>query len=156
MWDLWWTLWPLDRFFSRYLAFSLSVSFHQCSIFTLLSVTDDTYTYITVNSIFFGGEGPRSRCYGRTAALRLIVQPCDEDEEKVDQFFFIFPSNGAPVEWNWQGKTEVLGGKTCLNATLSTTNPTWIDPGSNPGLRGERPAINPTASLRNALRLGTF
>jgi hypothetical protein len=28
-------------------------------------------------------EGPRSRCYGHTAALRLIVQPCDED----DQFF---------------------------------------------------------------------
>jgi hypothetical protein len=24
-------------------------------------------------------EGPRSICYGRTAALRLIVQPCDED-----------------------------------------------------------------------------
>jgi hypothetical protein len=24
---------------------------------------------------------------------------------------FIFPSNGAPVEWNWQGKTEVLGEK---------------------------------------------
>ena len=33
-----------------------------------------------------GGEGPRSRCCGRTAALRLIVQPCDED----DQFFFRF------------------------------------------------------------------
>jgi hypothetical protein len=45
---------------------------------------------------FFCGEGPRSRCYGRTAALRLIVQPCDEDEEKGDQIFF--PSNGAPVE----------------------------------------------------------
>ena len=29
---------------------------------------------------FFCGEGPRSRCYGHTAALRLIVQPCDEDE----------------------------------------------------------------------------
>jgi hypothetical protein len=25
--------------------------------------------------------------------------------------FFIFPSNGAPVEWNWQGKTEILGEK---------------------------------------------
>jgi hypothetical protein len=25
---------------------------------------------------------------------------------------------------------------------LSTTNPTWIDPGANPGLRGERPATN--------------
>jgi hypothetical protein len=48
---------------------------------------------------FFCGEGPRSRCYGCTAALRLIVQPCDEDEEKDDQFyFFVFPSNGAPVE----------------------------------------------------------
>ena len=31
--------------------------------------------------------------------------------EKDDRFFFIFPSNGAPVEWNWQGKTEVLGEK---------------------------------------------
>jgi hypothetical protein len=25
--------------------------------------------------------------------------------------------------------------KTCPSATLSTTNPTWTDPGSNPGLR---------------------
>jgi hypothetical protein len=33
-------------------------------------------------------------------------------------------------------------GKTCSSATLSTTNPTWTDPGSNPGLRGERPAAN--------------
>jgi hypothetical protein len=32
--------------------------------------------YIT---ILFCGEGPRSRCHGRTAALRLIVPPCDED-----------------------------------------------------------------------------
>jgi hypothetical protein len=30
-------------------------------------------------AVFFCGEGPRSRCYGRTAALRLIVQPCDEN-----------------------------------------------------------------------------
>jgi hypothetical protein len=30
--------------------------------------------------IFFScGEGPRSRCYGRTAAFRLIVQHCDKD-----------------------------------------------------------------------------
>jgi hypothetical protein len=29
---------------------------------------------------FGGGEGPLSRCCGRTAALRLIVQPCDEDD----------------------------------------------------------------------------
>jgi hypothetical protein len=34
------------------------------------------------------GEGPRSRCYGRTAALRLFVQPYDEDED--EQFFTNF------------------------------------------------------------------
>jgi hypothetical protein len=39
------------------------------------------------------------------------------------------------------GETEVLG-ENLTSATLSTTNPTWIDPGSNPGLRGERPATN--------------
>jgi hypothetical protein len=32
--------------------------------------------------------------------------------------------------------------KTCPSATLSTTNPTWIDQGANPGLRGVRPATN--------------
>jgi hypothetical protein len=32
----------------------------------------------------FCGEGPRSRSYGRTTALRLIVQIYDEDEEKDD------------------------------------------------------------------------
>jgi hypothetical protein len=45
----------------------------------------------------FSGEGPRSRRYGRTAALRLLVQPCDEDEDD-DYYFCPFPSNGAPVE----------------------------------------------------------
>jgi hypothetical protein len=38
---------------------------------------------------FFCGEEPRSRSYGRTAALRLIVQHCDEDEEKDDKFFLL-------------------------------------------------------------------
>ena len=56
--------------------------------------------------------------------------------------FFVFPCNGTPVEWNWQGKTEVPGEKTCPSATLSTTNPTWTDRGSSPALRGERPATN--------------
>jgi hypothetical protein len=32
--------------------------------------------------------------------------------------------------------------KTCPSATLSTTNPTWLDPGSNPGRRGGKPATN--------------
>jgi hypothetical protein len=45
---------------------------------------------------FLSGEGPHSRRYGRTAAMRLIVQPCDEDEMMI--IFCPFPSNGAPVE----------------------------------------------------------
>jgi hypothetical protein len=33
------------------------------------------------------GEGPRSGRYGRTAALRLIVQPYDEDDD--DDYYFL-------------------------------------------------------------------
>jgi hypothetical protein len=32
--------------------------------------------------------------------------------------------------------------KICSSATLSTTNPTWLDSGSNPGCRGGKPQIN--------------
>jgi hypothetical protein len=39
------------------------------------------------SNVFVFWEGPRSKCYGRTVALRLIVHPCDENEEKGDQFF---------------------------------------------------------------------
>jgi hypothetical protein len=35
---------------------------------------------------FSSGEGPRSRSYGRTAAMRLLVQPYDEDENDDDYF----------------------------------------------------------------------
>jgi hypothetical protein len=60
-------------------------------------------------------EGPRS-----TAALRLIVQPYDEDEKKDDNFFFF-----QVMEHGWN---EIDRGKTCTTATLSTTNPTWAEP----------------------------
>jgi hypothetical protein len=40
------------------------------------------------------------------------------------------------------GETRRTRRKTCPSATLSTTNPTWIDPGANPGHHGERPATN--------------
>jgi hypothetical protein len=46
--------------------------------------------------------------------------------------------------WNEidRGKPKYSEKKTCLSATLSTTNTTWTDPGSKPGLCGERPATN--------------
>jgi hypothetical protein len=40
-----------------------------------------------------------------------------------------------------KGKPKYLG-KTCPSVTLPTTNLTWIDPGSNSSLRGERLATN--------------
>jgi hypothetical protein len=45
--------------------------------------------------------------------------------------------------WNeyWQGKPK-YSEKTCPSSTLSTTNPTWPDMGSNPGRRAGKPATN--------------
>jgi hypothetical protein len=40
------------------------------------------------------------------------------------------------------GENRSTRRKTCPSATLSTTNPTWTDRGSNPGLRCGRPATN--------------
>jgi hypothetical protein len=47
-------------------------------------------SYATAVLLFI--EGPRSRCYRRTAALRLIVQPCDEYD-----YFSCF---SILMEWN--------------------------------------------------------
>jgi hypothetical protein len=44
----------------------------RCSARTLLN---------GVSLLIFCGEGPRNRRYGRTAALRLLMQPCDEDDD---------------------------------------------------------------------------
>jgi hypothetical protein len=54
----------------------------------------------------------------------------------------LFPCNGAPVEWNWQRKTEVLGEKPVPVPLCLPQIPHGLTPGSNPGLRGERPATN--------------
>jgi hypothetical protein len=45
------------------------------------------------------------------------------------------------IWWNedWQGKPK-YSEKTCPSANLSTTNPTWPDPGANPVRRGGKPA----------------
>jgi hypothetical protein len=40
------------------------------------------------------------------------------------------------------GENRSNRGKTCPSATLSNTNPTETDQGSNPGFRGGRPATN--------------
>ena len=91
--------------------------------------------------IFFVKQGPAADATTAPQPWGLLCNPVMK-RKMISSFFFIFPSNGAPMEWNWQGKTEVLGGKTCPSTTLSTTNPTWTDPGSITGLRGVRLATN--------------
>jgi hypothetical protein len=45
------------------------------------------------------------------------------------------------LEWRLAGEPK-YSEKTCPSATLSTTNPTWPDPGSKSGRRGGKPATN--------------
>jgi hypothetical protein len=65
----------------------------------------------------------------------------------VGHFWPIVPASwwlwGWRIWWNkdWQRKQK-YSEKTCPSATLSTTNPTWLDPGDNPGRRGGKPANN--------------
>jgi hypothetical protein len=71
-----------------------------------------------------------------------------ESTRYVGHYWPIVP---APDDWwwwlwsdwwnNWQGKPK-YSEKTCLSTTLSTTNPTWPDPDSNPGRRGGKPTTN--------------
>jgi hypothetical protein len=42
----------------------------------------------------------------------------------------------------WRGKSKYSEKKTCPSATLSTTDPTWCNPGWDLGRRGGRPATN--------------
>jgi hypothetical protein len=49
---------------------------HFNNIFVIVFITGEAKYF------FLRGEGPRSRCYGRTTALRLFVQPYDEDEDE--------------------------------------------------------------------------
>jgi hypothetical protein len=61
---------------------------------------------LSLISASFSGKGPRGRRYGLTVALGFWCNPM----MKII-IFSLFPSSGAPVEWNWQGKAEVLGEK---------------------------------------------
>jgi hypothetical protein len=71
------------------------------------SVTPQYFRHINPNYLFYV-HGPRSRRYVRPAAY------CETLWWRWRLIFFIFPSNGTPAEWNWQGKTKVLGEKPVL------------------------------------------
>jgi hypothetical protein len=67
------------------------------------------FIYLFCMIIFVFIEGPHSRSYGRTAALKAYCATLWWRWR--ERWSVFFSSNGALVEWNWQGKTEVLGEK---------------------------------------------
>jgi hypothetical protein len=81
-------------------------------------------------------KGPAADATDAPQPWRLIVQPCDEDD-----FCLLFDITGAPLEWNWQGKTDVLEEKP-VPVPLCPPQIPMHDPEFNPGLCGERPATN--------------
>jgi hypothetical protein len=66
-------------------------------------------------AFFFSGEGPCSRCYGRTAALRLLVQPCDEDGDYYYYYYYYYCVLFLVMEHRWnetdRGKRKYSGEK---------------------------------------------
>jgi hypothetical protein len=57
----------------------------------------------------------------------------------ITQIIWVWKST---AEWYIDRENRRTRRKTCLSATLFITNPQWIDPDTNPGLRGERLATN--------------
>jgi hypothetical protein len=80
----------------------------------------------------FSSHGVRLSPLGTAATVWRIVQAPH------DRWWWLWSNR-----WNanWQGKRK-YSEETCPSATLSTTNPTWPDPGSNWGRRGGKPATN--------------
>jgi hypothetical protein len=62
---------------------------------------------VTTRSLFFVVKGPAADVTDGPQPWGLLRNPVI----KTISFFFTFPSNVAPVEWNWQEKTDVLGEK---------------------------------------------
>jgi hypothetical protein len=83
-------------------------------------------------------EGPRSRFYGGNAGLKAYCTTLWGKWWRWRDLFCFF----ILMEWNWQGKTEVLEEKLVPVPLCPTQIPHGLTPGSKPGLRGERPATN--------------
>jgi hypothetical protein len=80
--------------------------------------------------------------------IYCCLYPIESHKTLKSDFFFnlcghYWPIVPAPDDRNedWQGKPK-YSEKSCDRATLSTTNPTWLDPGLKPGRRGGKPATN--------------
>jgi hypothetical protein len=75
----------------------------------------------------------------------------------VGHFWPILPDPGDCEDWEFGGIKNGRGNrstrrKPCPSITLSTTNPTWPYPVSNPGRRGGKPATNRFGAAFNTIK----
>jgi hypothetical protein len=70
MWDLCWTKWHWDRYFSEYVNFSLSVSFHQCLILTFIYIL-----LLPEGQIGEGWEPSKNKPLSKKSTLVLTNKP---------------------------------------------------------------------------------
>jgi hypothetical protein len=87
-------------------------------------VSSWNFPCFTVKRFFFC-ERPRSRSYGRTAALRLLVQPCDEDERWSVFFLFL---QVMEHRWNEIDRVKPVPVPLCLPQIPHglTRDRTWV------------------------------
>jgi hypothetical protein len=92
---------------------------------------------LVYSRVFFVVKGPAADATDAPQPWGLLCNPVMKMI-----CLFVFPITGAPVEWNWQGKTEVLGEKLVPVSLCPPQIPYGLTPASNPGLCGERLATN--------------
>jgi hypothetical protein len=97
-----------------------------------------SFVYQAQLSSFFVVKGPAADATNAPQPYGFFATPV----MKMSSFFYQVLQL-MEHQWNKinRGKPTTRR-KTCPSATLSSTNLTWTDPGSNPGLRGERPVTN--------------
>jgi hypothetical protein len=107
------------------------------SSYRLFTISKNNYRYISAEAVFFnlhgGGGGGGGVQTGSTRHVGHLLAYCT-----CPGWLW-----GWRLWWTeWQGKPK-YSEKTCPGATLSTTNPTWPDPGLNTGRRGGAEAVAP-------------
>jgi hypothetical protein len=108
-----------------------------------LIAREDYIVYIDTlyQGVLFYGEGPRSRSYRRTAALRLIVQSCDKDEEKGGKVFY-FSKYWSTSGMKLTGENQSTREKPVPVPLCPPQIPHGLTRDRTRGLRGGRPVTN--------------
>jgi hypothetical protein len=121
---------------------------HTSAIFVLLIVGNETVgvwgslqwynahnSHHQDQSRLLRADASRQTCGQTRPALYVFISLKDRTITNSTEHNSVWEANNW---WNedWQGKPKYS------SATLFTTNPTWADPGSNQGRRGEKPATN--------------